>query len=124
MLINRATISMEEEVGSQREIELTTYGKIDNFDMLKSASSVERQFQFILYEQSDVATGNIRIRCTNDTDYKMTIKHKPNDDQRPGKNELCRDSDQASFEAFSWIAQSGMYKDRYYYPIAGTDLIW
>lgn len=124
MLINRATISLEEEAGSQREIELTTYGKVDNFDMLKLATNVERQFQFVMYEQSDVATGNVRIRCTNDDDYKLTIKYKPNTDNAPGKNEICKPIDKEAFDAFSWIAQSGMYKDRYYYPVVDTDLVW
>ena len=123
-IISRNTISIEETIGAQREIEYSVYGLVKDINEITAATDIIRQFQWVLYEQNNQARGNIRIRMINDTEFVRTIKYKKNEDNQPGKNELTKPSDAEEFAYFIEIAQSGMYKDRYIFPIPGTDMKW
>ena len=123
-IVSRNNISLEDVMGAQREIEYSVYGLVKDINELTNASDIIRQFQWVLFEQNDQARGQIRIRMVDDHEYIRTIKYKKNTDSADGRNELNKPSDAEEFAYFIEIAQSGMYKDRYIFPIPGTELKW
>ena len=117
-------VSLEEAAGLTREIEYVIYAELKDVTELLKATSIERQFQWCIYTQNDVNQGLIRVRCTNDTEYTQTTKVKVSGDTAAGKDENCISIDANQFKMFSMLSKTGMYKDRYIFPIPDTDLKW
>lgn len=113
------------------EIEHTLYGRIVNMtDLLKAASKEHHEQWEIKLPKTDknAGKGTMRVRMTipdvnniSGTDYVQTIKVKTDDghvDSNPSQ------SSEEGFKQFAMLAEAGMIKDRFNYPIVGTDLVW
>jgi CYTH domain-containing protein len=127
-------IGMEAESTSgvaEQEHEYVLYAKIADFSMLRNASGKERHEQWEIRLNKNAVKGRIRVRKTIDaqgTHYVQTIKLK-NDQVVEGSapnqdTSIPVECTQASFEAIRSLADTGMVKDRYFFPIPGTGLIW
>lgn len=112
--------SEEELIG--KESELVFYGKIVNLKELENAEKVEKQEQYeikIPKTKDNAVAGRIRVRkttCNGKVSYEITTKTKLPD----GSNyEANAATDAANFVQFKYMAESGMIKDRYIFPIEG-----
>lgn len=108
---------------SKKEIEWEIYGRIKDLGDLKKATHSELQEQWgIPIHQSDknVASGNIRVRAINDEKYVLTSKIK----EKGGNDEVEEDTSEARFLHFKKLADAGLRKQRFFFPIEGTDFIW
>lgn len=127
----RASVALEEASDGKviTEIEHVIYGKISDFDQLKEAASMESQEQWevrIPQTEKNAGKGSIRCRKTTiaggDPDYVLTTKIPTNKDG--DKLELPLPSNEENFLQFKFLADQGMIKNRYHFPIVGTKLVW
>jgi len=124
-------ISFEEIADGKafKEIEHTFYARLDDFDQLKKAISFEHQEQWELkFPRTDKNAGNgsIRVRKTvvgnSPEEYVLTVKTVLNGDG--DKMEVPIPTTKAMFDQFRVLSEKGMKKDRYFFPIEGSDLRW
>jgi hypothetical protein len=131
----RGMISNESEDTSGRtaaEIERVIYARVSNFDFLDKASGAERQEQWsikVAKTEENAGSGSIRVRKTTNlrepgasVQYVLTSKLDVG-----GKGHSAETSEQSTvdqFNIFKYMANKGMLKDRYTFPIPGSDLIW
>lgn len=123
----RAALEDISDGQAHREIEHTFYGRLANPEMLKNAKSMEHQEQWELsIEKTDknATKGKFRVRKTvkegSDPEYVLTCK-------TPGKEgniEVGIPVSEQMFEQFKMLAEGGMRKDRYFFPVEGSDLVW
>jgi CYTH domain-containing protein len=108
------------------EKEYVLYAKIENADILKSASNSIEQEQWevkIPKVFENASGGRIRIRKTvkeNNVSYIQTTKTKVD----TGEMEVELLTTEDAFNQFKLLATSGMYKTRYFFPIENTNLKW
>jgi hypothetical protein len=112
-----------------REIEHTFYARLEDLEQLKKAASMEHQEQWeVKFPKTDLnaGEGRIRIRKTvvdgKDPEYVLTCKTsiaKSND-----KIEVPIPTTEPMFQQFRMMSEKGMIKDRYHFPVSGTDLVW
>lgn len=128
-------VALEGDEGNQsasengKEKELVFYGKIKDFGVLKTATSIERQEQFeirIPKTDKNAIEGRIRIRKTVVKDeapkYVLTTKTKLTDGSQFESN---ADSSEENFIQFKYLAEYGMVKERHLFPVEGhPNLNW
>jgi hypothetical protein len=107
------------------ELEHTWYGRLTDRTILDSAASVEKQEQWTVRAKPGDACkygGSIRVRQSqrgSDTSYMLCIKAFESGKRGCLENEF--EVNDTTFEQFRRIAESGMIKTRYTFPIANTD---
>lgn len=127
-------ISLEAEAATgqrQKELEYVLYAKLTDHRFLETAAHHEAHEQWevkIPKTEDRQAEGRIRIRQTTEGEqhtYVLTIKTPLPDASGLKKAlEVANPSSADAFEQFKLFATSGMVKDRYVFPIEGSDLTW
>lgn len=115
---------------AHREREHTLYARIEDFAILQNAQSMEHQEQWeVMVEQTDknAAKGKFRVRKTVDgnrpPEYVITCKTNASSDQ--GDNlETSVPTTESMFQQFKMLSEGGMVKDRYFYPVPDSTLVW
>jgi hypothetical protein len=134
-LISSIMISNEAEDVSGRtsaEIERVIYVRVKDFGFLERANGAERQEQWsIKVEKTDdnAGSGSVRVRkSTNLREPGAAVQYvltsKLDIGQMGSSAETPEQSSLDQFNIFKYLASKGMLKDRYYYPIEGSDLSW
>jgi len=130
MRLMRIALEGEAPTGkAAKEDEFVFYGKIKDFSQLKNATSSEEQVQFeiaIPKTDKNAVEGKQRVRRTNavgseDFAYEHTIKTKGSDGI---PIETSNPSSEAAFIQYKYLAETGMAKTRYEFPIEGTEYKW
>lgn len=112
-----------------RETEFTFYGKLDDITQLHQARSMEHQEQWevnIAKTDTNGGKGRIRVRKTveegKSPDYVITVKTtlEGTNDEMETPSPTTVDM----FDQFKIMSEAGMIKDRYFFPIEGTELVW
>jgi len=107
------------------EIEYLFFLKLDDFDQLQNAKSMERQEQWsILFRQEKVENVIRTRRVQSDGEEKFILTSKVNFANLDGKWELEKEVERAHFEQVKELAGDGLIKERYFFPVDGTDLTW
>lgn len=113
---------------AHREIEHTFFARLANPELLKEAKDMEHQEQWeIRIEKTDknAATGKFRVRKTvkngADPEYVLTCKTAGKEE---GSIEVGVPITEPMFNQFRMMAEGGMVKDRYFFPVEGSDLVW
>jgi hypothetical protein len=128
----KVSAALEERAdgAAQKEREYVFYARLGEGYEMPSTDDKERQEQWTIkipMSDANAAQGDIRVRKTDlfdhgdlgQTEYVLTTKVRGDDvDEVP----IVSTADQ--FMHFKRLAESGMLKDRYTYPIEGTDLKW
>lgn len=123
-------VALEDNSDGQahREIEHTFFARLENKDLLKEAKGMEHQEQWeIRIEKTDknAVTGKFRVRKTvkdgADPEYVLTCKTAGKDE---GSIEVGVPVSEQMFTQFKMMAEGGMVKDRYFFPVEGSDLVW
>jgi len=124
---NYKSISLEDfsSEGVNIERELEVYALLADLNELKQAASVEKQEQYGIVPATGTGhKGSTRIRKTSkgsEVNYVHTTKVLLKD----GSNlETNKESSEEMFIAFKALANDGMLKDRFLFPIEGTQLVW
>ena len=141
--LKQLLVALEEQATGKAsfEREYVFYAKLTDPSILEKASHVESQEQWSMnVEKTDknYCSGRIRIRKTDDNgkiSYVQTIKTpiKPmqadteaSDTTVPDASqnmlEVAIDASEDAFKQFKLIADQGMIKTRYSFPIEGTEL--
>ena len=114
-------VSMESN-GQANEIEIEIYAKVGNVSDLKAlARSEERQEQWGVYipkTDRNNATGNIRVRYTEEDGYVLTSKIKLPD----GNDERNLAANEEFMKHLRLFAETGLIKTRLFMPIEGSEL--
>lgn len=107
------------------EIEYLFFLKIDDFDQLKQAKGKESQEQWSILFQKEKVENVIRVRrSVKEGEETFTLTSKVNFAELDGKWELEREVERAHFDQVKGMAQDGLIKERYFFPVDGTDLTW
>lgn len=125
----RAALEEVSDGKAFREIEHTFYARLSNPGDLSTAASQEHQEQWELkFPKTDKNGGNgsVRIRKTiplgGSPEYVLTTKTLASRDG--DKIEVPVPTTEPMFQQFKLMSEKGMIKDRYHFPISGTDLVW
>ena len=110
------------------EIEHVFYARVPDRAVLEQAAGWEHQEQWeirIPKTDSNAGNGRVRIRMTQGPEkakeYVLTTKtFKDNGD----RIEVPIPTTEDHFEQFKLLSECGMRKDRYFFPVEGTDLVW
>jgi hypothetical protein len=112
-----------------REIEHVLYARVPNFEELKKAASSEHQEQWeikIPKTAENSSAGSMRIRRTvknsDQVEYVLTTKTVMGSEG--DKLEVPIPTTLDNFQQFKRFSNRGMVKDRYFFPVEGTDLVW
>lgn len=112
-----------------KEIEHTIYARIVNPVELEKAASKEHQEQWeirVAKTDKNAGDGSIRVRKTvipgGDPVFVRTSKIRQNADG--DKLELPMPSNEDEFNMVRFLAEQGLIKDRYFFPIEGTKMVW
>lgn len=110
-----------------KEKEYVVYFRTLDFKQLQNAKHAikQRQWQFYVPKTDDNAgSGKIRVRelisHDGNTKYELTIKSEVKD----GNIESSIECSKEMFTQIAFLADSGMYKHRYEFPIENSDLKW
>ncbi|HEX9137649.1 MAG TPA: hypothetical protein VF905_12000 [Nitrospirota bacterium] len=131
----RSMVSNEAEDTSGRtsaEIERVIYARVTDFKFLERAAGAERQEQWsikIPKTDENAGSGSIRVRkVTNLREPGAAIQYVLTSKLDVGAGgSSAETSEQSSidqFNVFKYLANKGMLKDRYVFPIEGSDLNW
>lgn len=134
-LISLGMASLEAEDVSGRtsaEIERVLYARVKDFGWLDRATGADRQEQWsvkVPKTEENAGSGSIRVRKSINlrepgaaTQYILASKL---DVGNMGASaETPEPSTQDQFNIFKYLANKGMLKDRYYFPIEATELNW
>lgn len=111
-----------------REKEYTYYVRISNFKQLENASHAEKHEQWqCLIPRNELNAGEAHLRArkitssSGEVQYELTLKSKAKNDS---KIESTVDVNEQIFTQIAFIADYGMRKDRYTFPIEGSNLKW
>ena len=111
-----------DEKKPHREDEIVFYAKMSNPDGLKLASAKEAQEQWEVKTQK----GKVRVRKTTkdglEPTYEMTFKKKSANAGLEGSIEQSNPCSEDIFNSFKSIANSGMIKDRYKFPVTSVQI--
>lgn len=110
---------------TRQEKELEIYGTLKDFSVLEKATGWELQEQWGLYipkTAKNAGSGGPRVRkttlSTGEVSYVLTTKVKEAD-----SNAECeQDTSEDMFTMFKRLAESGLLKRRYFFPIGDTGL--
>lgn len=120
------TVSLEDinaGVPQAKEIEYEIYGRVRDLGSLQSAARKELQEQWGLHvdkSPNNAATGGVRVRSINDEKYVLTSKIKIDG----GNEEEEVDTTEGMFIHFKKLADKGLRKMRFYFPVEGTDFVY
>lgn len=128
-------IALEESSDGKlnQEIERVFYARLEDFTQLQQAAGFEDHDQWeidIARSERNASSGRIRVRKTTseqgDVDYVLTSKIKmagmvPEDH---ANLEVPTPSSQAQHEQFKLLADKGMIKRRFFFPVSGSELVW
>lgn len=110
---------------TRQEKELEIYGTLKDFSVLENATGWELQEQWGLYipkTAKNAGSGGPRVRKTTlssgEVTYVLTTKVKEAD----GNAECEQDTSEDMFTMFKRLAESGLLKKRYFFPIGDTGL--
>ena len=117
------------------EYEHELYARIVSVQELLKASSKEHQSQWeirVPKTELNAGKGSVRVRMTipnvTDTDnIEYVINTKTSIENNPniiGKLETPVKTTKENFDQFRAMCEIGMLKDRYFFPIPDTDLVW
>lgn len=131
----RGMISNEAEDTSGRtsaEIERVIYARVSSFDFLERAIGAERQEQWsvkVAKTEENAGSGSIRVRkVTNLREPGSAVQYiltsKLDIGQKGSSAETSEQSTVDQFNIFKYLANKGMLKDRYVFPIDGSDCVW
>lgn len=124
----RASLEADADGQTKAEKEVVTYGKIVDFDDLKKADRSEHQEQWELRTKDDSHkyNGCIRIRCIDKKQYILTTKtyQAEKGDLMETEVELDAKTGVNILEEFKKLSNGGMIKTRYFFKVAGSDLVW
>lgn len=124
-------VALEEQSNgvAVKEVEHVIYAQLASMDVLKNASGMEHQEQWeVKIPKTDLnaSPGQTRIRKTvkdnASPDFVLTVKTPSGD--KEGRLEVSIPATEAMFTQFKLLSEKGMIKDRYFFPIEGTDLVW
>jgi hypothetical protein len=127
----RRALALEEVADGKafREIEHVFYARLPNFEELKKAASSEHQEQWEIRfpkTEGNVANATMRIRKTvknsSPPEYVLTTKTAAGKDG--DRIEVPIPTTLDNFEQFRLFAEKGMIKDRYFFPVPDTTLVW
>jgi CYTH domain-containing protein len=111
-----------------KEVEHVFYGKLDHPEELKNAQSALHQEQWMIKvpkTDDNAGSGTMRVRCEHgygeSPRYIFTTKAKSADGHNV-EHEVPTTSDH--MELMKVLADKGMVKTRYTFPIAGSQLVW
>lgn len=132
-LFHRALAIEENSTGkANKEIEYVFYGKIINFTDLNKASSKEHHSQWevrIPETNLNAGKGTIRVRKTipnitdvDKTEYVHTTKVSTKDKLK--RIEVSIPTTVDNFNQMLILSERGLVKDRYFFPVKGTDLVF
>ena len=120
------------EVAS-KETEFTIYAQLTDFTQLEKAVSVEEQEQWMIrLEKTDknAASGSIRVRRVqskgSEPTYLICTKTKMKEEAEGASSSFeCEvPTTEENFVQFRFLADQGMLKHRYRFPILGSDKSW
>lgn len=149
LAITATLLAMESDVENGklfRERERVIYAKLSDFGQLNNAVSADFQEQWMIKipkTERNSAKGSIRVRkilplvkdgeqfkgqqlpktigAPDPFQYVLTVKsERQADDRLEVPAPVTRDM----FNLFSYLAENGMIKDRYHFPIEGTELVF
>lgn len=133
---HRVFVSMEDATDgqAQHEIEHVLFGRLEDFSQLEAAASKVEQEQWnICVEQTDAnaGSGGVRVRKTviegSDPLYELTTKIRVEGDSDQAAKaaiETTVPTTKDQFESFRFLCDDGLIKDRYRFPIIGTEMVW
>lgn len=123
------TPGMEEDTSgkAQKEIEHIVYGRLTDFAQLSNAASREIQEQWqvkLPKSEKNAAEGAVRVRKSQiegaDPNYFLTMKTRA----KVGSLESTLSCSEDMFTMMKFVAEFGMVKDRYRFPVPNTELVW
>lgn len=121
------SIALEEQADGKvhKEIEHDFYAILADWSELARASSMVQQEQWVMAapKTADGSKGFLRMRKIVEgiggvAQYVFAIKNKT--DKIEVEHEVTADM----FEQFVRLSEEGQMKDRYFFPVAGTDLVF
>jgi hypothetical protein len=122
-------ISLEDEADGVKRVEKERefYVQLSDLEQLKKATSKESQEQWtIKLEKTDdnAGSGNFRVRKV-DTEGVIKYIFTTKTVQGQGLRDECSvEVSEQMFNMFKVLAETGMIKDRYSFPVEGTDLVY
>lgn len=126
-----AEIALEEDTSGVGAVETehVFYVFINNFDQLKSATSKIHQEQWevkLPRTEKNATSGSLRVRKVVEegqpVQYCLTTKLLLNEDG--DKDEVTTETSADMFTHLAFLSPGGMIKDRYTFPIEGSELVW
>jgi hypothetical protein len=130
MRLHQLRVALEEisDGKAHREIEHTFFARLENRELLNEAKEMEHHEQWeIPIEKTDLnaAKGKMRVRKTVknglDPEYVLTFKTAGKEE---GNIEVGVLITEPMFTQFKMMSEKGMIKDRYLFPVEGSDLVW
>lgn len=122
-LVSLEDLAPDGVVRMEKEIEI--YGVVRDMAVLETATDWEIQEQWGLYipkTDKNASSGGPRVRMTQlsngEVTYVLTTKTKKSN----GNGECEEVSSAGMFEQFKLLAETGLRKKRYFFPIPGTDM--
>lgn len=108
------------------ELEYEVYVKLTDFDQLKKAKRTEHQEQWVIKLNKGEALGvKVRTRkvvAESQVKYYLTTKLDLEGSQASW--ELEEEATRLHHDEIMNLADTGMIKERYFFPIDGTDMVW
>lgn len=126
-------LALEEEATgvANDEIEYEFYGRLTDLSILDTSVGKEHQEQHQIYvPKTDKNAGDatIRVRKTikdnNEPEYVLTTKTKGASGSKIDRLEVSIPTTKDGYDQLRIITDGSMRKDRYHFPIEGTDLVW
>lgn len=117
-------LNLEGAVTTEQELEYVYFYRVEDTRQIKAkAIAEEYQEQYELFKRvDDEREITLRVRCTDNEVYTMTMKEKLRG--RPGKLEMTLPIDKTFFNVFKFMADTGFKKTRYTLPIANKAYQW
>lgn len=109
------------------ELEYIFFLKLEDFEQLKKAKSKESQEQWsvLFREERELLETSVRVRrSVVDASETFTLTSKINIAGIDGKWELEQNVDRFHFDEMKRVAKEGLSKERHFFPVDGTSLVW
>ncbi|MBE0438289.1 MAG: hypothetical protein IBX57_00785 [Gammaproteobacteria bacterium] len=107
------------------ELEYEIYLKVSDFKQLKNAKYSEHQEQWQMRFNKGPLAVKVRSRkCIRDGDIKYYLTTKLDLEDVDAAWELEDEVTRLHYEEIRDLSDNGMIKERYFFPINGTDLVW